>query len=98
MNLVESKYVVQAACVFVLLGGCSADPKYVEEDFGNSVRQMVAAQIYDPVTASNPAEEPPELLDGAGASESVTGYRESARRRSTRNQSAGSQGIIGIGQ
>ena len=98
MKLVIGKYVALAGCLLIGLGGCSADPKYVEADFGNSVRQMVAAQIYDPVVASDPVEEPPELLDGTGASESVTGYRQSARRSSARNQSSTDGASIGLDQ
>ena len=62
------------------LSGCIIDPTHVEDDFGNSVRQMVAAQIYDPEAATMPDPEPPLLVDGVAASQSVIGYREDAKR------------------
>lgn len=63
------------------LSSCAMDPVYVEQDFGNSVRQMVAAQISDPDTAANPSPDAPYLLDGVSAEESVNGYRRDAIRK-----------------
>lgn len=63
-----------------LFAACSMDPVHVEEDFGASVRQMVAAQIEDVDAASNPPLEGPTMLDGVLAEEAITGYREDAKR------------------
>lgn len=57
-------------------GGCtSTDPVRVEEDFGNSVRHMIQAQIHDPQAAANPPVDPPMNLDGAKADNILKSYR-----------------------
>lgn len=45
----------------ICLGGCTAstDPIQVENDYGNSVRQMIDAQIYDPAAVHNPPTQVP---------------------------------------
>ena len=62
----------------VLTGtGCqSGDPVTLEQDYGNSVRQMVRSQIYDWDVARAPHPEPPLTLDGVKASNSLDSYRE----------------------
>ncbi len=59
--------------VAMLLGGCASPSS--EWDFGNSVRQMVAAQKYTP-----PGQEPPAIpgMDGARASAAVERNRTAA--------------------
>lgn len=66
------------------LGGCAMDPTHLEDDFGSSVRQMVAAQIHDPETASDPDPNAPDLVDGVATSRAVQGYREDAKREERR--------------
>lgn len=61
--------------LMVFVCGCVADPVYVEEDFGQSVTQMLNGQIADPKTASNPDLQPSDLLDGAVGRNSVESYR-----------------------
>jgi len=68
----------------IALSGCISDPKYVEEDFGKSVTQMINAQIYDPKAASQPDELPPLLVDGEVATIGVDGYRESTKRKDSK--------------
>ena len=63
------------------LSGCIIDPTVVEDDFGQSVRQMVEGQIYDPVTASNPSVDGPLIVDGVVVGTIVGGYREAAKRK-----------------
>ncbi len=59
-----------------LLGSCTwSDPVRVEEDFGNSVRNMIQAQTYDPDAARNPAVEPPRGIDGTKANRTLDAYR-----------------------
>lgn len=48
----------------LLLGGCATNPTLTEQNFGDSVRQMVRAQIYDPSTISNPSDAAVESTDG----------------------------------
>ena len=82
MRLISNQVTI-SACIFasfIVLTGCIIDPKHVEEDFGKSVRQMVNAQIYDPVIASNPAELGPETIDGPVSATSVEEYREGAKK------------------
>jgi type IV pilus biogenesis protein CpaD/CtpE len=61
----------------LLLGGCvtSTDPTKVEDDFGQSVRQMITAQTYNPNAARTPA---PALtgLDGVHSEAVLKTYRE----------------------
>ena len=72
------------ALAALVAGGCAwHEPARVEEDFGESVRQMVQAQIHDPQTAARPAVNGPELLDGTTADISIEGYRQSASEART---------------
>jgi len=53
--------------ITALLAGCaewSSRPSRVEQDFGNSVREMIQAQTYNPERALNPNPEPVKTLDG----------------------------------
>ncbi len=64
------------AIVQVVLSACtSTDPVRVEEDFGNSVRNMIQAQTYNPDAARNPPSEPPTVLDGPKGSKVLDTYR-----------------------
>lgn len=75
------------AAAALLGGGCAwHEPSRVEEDFGNSVRQMVQEQIYDPRAASEPAAGGPDLLDGTTADIVVDGYRGAAGEARTFRQ------------
>lgn len=75
-------------CASVAIAGCFlTEPTRVQEDFGTSVRQMVAEQIYDPTTAHNPEALGPTTLGGNAAGASIDGYQkasEQARRERTR--------------
>jgi hypothetical protein len=64
-----------ALCIF---GGCAADPTVSEQNFGNSVRNMVRVQTYDPSTLDNPSEEAVEGADGQKLEGALEAYRESA--------------------
>ncbi len=62
----------------IFITGCSTtstDPVRVEQDYGNSVRNMVQAQILDPEAAENPPEEAPTGLDGRNAEAVLKSYR-----------------------
>lgn len=59
------------------LAGCAiTEPARVDEDFGNSVRNMIDAQIYNPEAARNPPTEPPLALDGPKAEKVLEVYRD----------------------
>lgn len=71
---------ISVAGLMLSLGitGCSAwrsEPKAMEQDFGNSVRQMIKAQIADPNAALNPDPEPVKSLDGPKAGNVLDVYR-----------------------
>lgn len=55
------------------------EPTRVEADFGNSVRLMVAEQLYDPATARDPLVDAPEVLSGAAAQAAIDGQAAAAR-------------------
>ena len=49
----------------ILATGCSlSEPRRAEADFGNSVRNMIAEQTYDPSAATRSAEKVPDGYDG----------------------------------
>ncbi len=60
----------------LLAAGCThSDPVRVEEDFGNSVRHMIDAQIYNPEAAEHPIIDPPRPLDGPKGEAVLDAYR-----------------------
>jgi len=59
----------------VLLGGCAAEQTMTEQRFGESVRQMVRAQVYDSSTLSAPSEGTVESTDGAMLEGVIESYR-----------------------
>jgi len=64
-----------AACL--LSAGCSTlEPTRLDEDFGNSVRNMVDAQIGNRAAAENPPVNPPMALDGQRGWNVLEAYRE----------------------
>lgn len=74
------KSIPMTVCATLLTTSCAMGPTHVEDDFGRSVRQMVDAQISDPAVAADPSPNAPDRLDGVGAQETLSGYREGARR------------------
>lgn len=83
----------------IVLTSCAAwnEPSRVETDFGQSVRAMVAAQIYDVQAAQNPSLEVPPL-QGTAADAGIYGYAGAASQaRQQRTDSTGSPlPIVGI--
>ena len=71
MSIAKSYTLITTA---LLISGCADTPK-LDADYGNSVRQMVQAQTYDPATASNPAELAPEMTDGVRVKNALDEYR-----------------------
>ncbi len=68
----------------LLLTGCAitdTDPVRVESDFGNSVRNMIELQIYDPRTVHYPVKEPPTSFDGVKANGVLEEYRGDVAKR-----------------
>lgn len=52
-----------------------AGPTATEADFGNSVRNMIEQQTYDPKAAAQPAQNPPTMMDGERAAAALKVYR-----------------------
>lgn len=75
MNI--SKLLFCSAAVLAI-AGCSGGAVRVEEDFGNSVRGMVEAQVNNPeaVLSPYPSAELPGGIDGARGDKVIEGYRD----------------------
>jgi hypothetical protein len=56
-------------------GTTAGDMTNVEDDYGNSVKQMVQAQIYDPNAANFPSRQGPMSYDGDKAVRTLESYR-----------------------
>lgn len=70
MNIHKPFYYSFFFTTVIVLTGCSTastDPVRVENDFGNSVRNMVDAQKYDPDAAKTLVAEPRTGIDGVSA-------------------------------
>nr|WP_298719067.1 hypothetical protein [uncultured Steroidobacter sp.] len=79
MNLSKPSTVVFAS---VAIAGC-ADTPIADADYGSSYKQMLQAQTFDPVTASNPAEFAPEMADAARLENALEVYRKDVAQGST---------------
>ena len=62
---------------FLGINGCTTyhDPVRVEQDYGNSVRNMIQAQTYNPAAALNPSAVPPKGMDAPKAGAVLETYR-----------------------
>ena len=74
----------------LLLAGCASEPTATEQEFGDSVRQMVRAQIADPSTISNPPQDAIDMTDG----QTLEAYRQSVADPAA----AGDEITINLGQ
>lgn len=64
-NLVVQRCVASVGAALILtLAGCATEPSLLEENFGESVRQMRMAQVAFPEEDANPSDELPRVLDG----------------------------------
>lgn len=74
MNSITS--LTATACAAALLAGCASSPQQENDPaFGNSVRNMVQAQMHNPAAAESAADEAPAGLDGARAENVIKAYR-----------------------
>lgn len=79
MNISKPSALVVAT---LLVAGC-ADTPQIDADYGNSVRQMVQAQTYDPAASANPPELAPETTDAARLKNALDVYREDVAKGTT---------------
>jgi len=59
----------------IVLSACAAPPSLVHDTYGDAVRQMIDAQIYDREAALNPGSDPVSM-DGAKAEEVLKTHRQ----------------------
>lgn len=70
------------AIATVAIAGC-ADTPLSDADYGSSVKQMVQAQTFDPVAASNPPELAPQITDGPRLESALEVYRKDVPKGNT---------------
>jgi type IV pilus biogenesis protein CpaD/CtpE len=73
----KSHNILAALGIAALVAGCANTPKptAVESNFGNSVRNMIEAQTYDPSTLSTPSTDVIESSDGQRLEAVLDAYR-----------------------
>ncbi|MFK8067845.1 MAG: hypothetical protein AB8D52_06345 [Gammaproteobacteria bacterium] len=78
LNLKCLSFLFRAFLIVTILNGCSTastDPVRVESDFGNSVKNMVDAQIIDHDAANTLVVEPVIGIDGISAEKILLDHR-----------------------
>ena len=73
--MTSKKKLTFAALILAAATACSTDPVRVEQDYGNSVRHMIDAQMADPQAARNPSADLPGALDGDKGEKAIEAYR-----------------------
>lgn len=76
------------------LAACVADPTLTETNFGDSVRQMIEVQTYDPSTLTTPSTEPVDSGDGQRLENVLEAYRTDVAKPATVNEPV----VINVGQ
>jgi len=80
--------------VTLLFTACASEPTMTEQAFGDSVRQMITAQTYDPSTLTTPPEGAIESTDG----QMLEGALESYRTTVSDQSDVGNEIQINLGQ
>jgi hypothetical protein len=92
MNIYQTTIkILGTAALAVSLGACA--PSLTEQHFGDSVRQMVRAQAYDPSTLDAPSEEAIDSTDGPLLEGVLEAYRGDVARR----EPVGNDIVINVG-
>lgn len=71
------------AVIVLAATACSTDPVRVEQDYGNSVRNMIEVQTANPEAARQPSAELPGGLDGARGEKVIEAHRDPSAARNT---------------
>jgi type IV pilus biogenesis protein CpaD/CtpE len=66
---------IATTVAFIGLTACSSSNR-VEDEYGESVRQMINAQVYDPATLTNPSDKPVEGADPDMVNNAIQTLRE----------------------
>ena len=70
------KYTLSLLALSIAVTACNTSaPTRLEDDYGNSVNQMVQAQVADPNAAAFPREDGPDSMDGDKAVQTLREYR-----------------------
>lgn len=77
----------------LLLAGCATEPTPTERNFGESVRQMIRAQTYDPGTLTSPSDAVIDNTDG----QMLEGVLETYRETVANPDSVGNEITINVG-
>jgi type IV pilus biogenesis protein CpaD/CtpE len=77
--------------IVMTLAACTGRAARVESDYGNSVNNMIEAQMYDPEAARNPSADLPGGLDGAKADHAIEAYRNPPKPGGAASKTAGSR-------
>jgi hypothetical protein len=78
MNII---YKSGLAIAVLTASGCANTTS--DDDYGQSVKQIVQAQTLDPAAASNPPELAPEITDGARLQNALDVYRKDVAKGNT---------------
>lgn len=70
--------ILAIGAIGVLLAGCSASR--VEHEYGESVRQMINAQVHDPATLTDPSAAAVEGADPDMVNAAIEAFREHVAR------------------
>lgn len=87
----KRKSIVATLCLglpALLLAGCVSGPEPTELAFGDSVRQIIKAQTYDPSTLTSPSTAPSTGADGQRLKNVLDGYRTDVSKPTTNNEVA----------
>ena len=67
--------IITASALLMAIAGCETTSR-VEDEYGESVRQMVNAQVYDPTTLTDPSTKPVEGADPDMVNNAIKALRE----------------------
>jgi len=86
MKTYQTLAVLVGLPVVVMLGACTTEPTLTEQNFGDSVRQMIQAQTHDPSTITTPSTETIEGTDGRRAGNVLEAYRTDVAKPASVNE------------
>lgn len=75
ITLTQSRWLILVITALIISGCALSEPRRHEADFGNSVRNMIAEQTYDPDAAARHADQIPDGYDGELGSNVIKAYR-----------------------